>query len=159
MKRIATSAAALAAAAAVTGATLAAPAQAAPASKGNTEVIPNAVLASILVGVEKPFAMGEQGGVEFGITGNPRKGVVKHVGGITITDLAGVDTFELRNFWIVLGDEITVSAVVNGGDRVTLFDVEGDQLVLNATASSVLSGSDAVSGVPVATVDLSEWKF
>lgn len=148
---------ALASASLLTATVVALPASAAPSQKGNTEIIPNDTLASLLVSVEDPFQGGELGGVEFGIVGNPSKGVVKHVGGITITTLAGAE-LELRNFWIDL-DAGTVSAIVNDGDRLTLFTLDGTTLLLNDTSSTAIAGDTSLSGAPVAEADVSEWAF
>lgn len=167
MTRPATAAVALTGAAALAAAAFAAPASAAPNRLGATEIIPNATLASILVDVERPFTDRDgDGAPEFGIVGNPSSGVIKHVGGITITDLAGTTEYELRNFWIdTTGSEITVSAVVNDGDRLTLFTATDDdadgtfELRLNDLSSTVLSGDAALSGVQVADVSGEFWDF
>lgn len=167
MKRTVTAAAALAGATALAATAFAAPATAAPNRLGATEIIPNATLASILVSVEKPFTdRNGNGAPEFGIVGNPRSGVISHVGGITITDLAGTTEYELRNFAIdTTTTPIGVSAVVDGGDRLTLFtatDVDSNgvfELRLNATSSTVLSGSAALAGVQVADVSGQFWNF
>lgn len=167
MKRTVTAAVALAGAAALAAGTFAAPASAAPNRLGATEIIPNATLASILVSVEKPFTdRNGNGAPEFGIVGNPKSGVISHVGGITITDLAGTTEFELRNFAIdTTGDVITVSAVVNDGDRLELFTATDDdangvfELRLNATASTVLSGDAGLAGAQVADVSGEFWNF
>jgi len=167
MKRTVTAAVALAGAIALAGATFAAPASAAPNRLGATEIIPNATLASILVSVEKPFTdRNGNGAPEFGIVGNPASGVIRHVGGITITDLAGATEYELRNFGIdTTGEEITVSAVVNGGDRLTLFTATDDdadgvfELRLNDLSSTVLSGDADLAGLQVADVSGEFWSF
>lgn len=157
MKRTVTAAVALVGAAALAATTFAAPATAAPNRKGNTEIVPNATLASLLVSVQQPFTPGEAGGVEFGIVGNPSDGTIEHVGGITIRTLAG-DEVALRNFVIDL-DAGTVSASVRGAGRVELFDLDGLTLTLNATASTVIAGDTSLTGAPVATADVSEWNF
>ena len=167
MKRTVTAAVAFAGAAALAGAAFAAPASAAPNRLGATEITPNAILASILVSVDKPFTDRDgDGAPEFGIVGNPASGVIKHVGGITITNLAGTTEYALRNFSIdTTGDVITVSAVVNGGDRLTLFTATDDnmdgvfELRLNETSSTVLTGSKDAAGLQVADVSGAFWKF
>jgi hypothetical protein len=167
MKRTVTAAAALVGAVALAGATFAAPASAAPNRLGATEIAPNAVLASILVSVDKPFTDRDgDGAPEFGIVGNPASGVINHVGGITITDLAGTTEYELRNYAIdTTGEEITVSAVVNGGDALTLFTATDDdgngvfELRLNDLSSTVLAGDTSASGLQVADVSGEFWNF
>lgn len=152
-----TTAVAVAAAAALAAVAVAVPAQAAPNRKGNTEIIPNTTLAGLLVSADAPVTAGEQGGVEFGIVGNPNKGPIKHVGGITIESLAG-DELALSNFWIDL-DAGTVSADVAGLGRLDLFELDGLTLTLNATASTAIAGDTSFTGAPVATVDIDEWNF
>lgn len=167
MKRTVTAAVALVGAAALAGATFAAPASAAPNRLGATEIAPNAVLASILVSVDRPFTDRDgDGAPEFGIVGNPANGVIKHVGGITITDLAGTTEYELRNFAIdTTGDVVTVSAVVNGGDALELFTATDDdadgvfELRLNDLSSTVLAGDTSASGLQVADVSGEFWNF
>jgi len=157
MMRSATAAVALVGAAALAAAAFAAPAQAAPNRKGNTEIIPNATLTSLLVSADAPVTPGDAGGVEFGIVGNPNKGVIKHVGGITINTLTG-GQLELSNFWIDL-EAGTVSADVEGLGRLDLFDLDGLTLELNATASGAIAGNASLVGVPVADANIDEWNF
>lgn len=157
MTRTATAAVALVGAAALAAATFAAPAQAAPNRKGNTEIIPNATLTSLLVSADAPVTPGDAGGVEFGIVGNPRKGVVRHVGGITIDTLTG-GQLSLRNFWIDT-QAGTVSAEVDGIGRLELFELDGLTLELNATASGAIAGDASLVGVPVADANIDEWNF
>ncbi|WP_336922589.1 hypothetical protein [Aquipuribacter sp. SD81] len=161
MTRTATAAAALVGAAAL-ALTTAGPAAAAPNSRGATEIVPNEVLASLLVSVDKPYTDRDgDGAPEFGIVGNPSSGVIKHVGGVTVTDLSGENEYSLRNFWIdTTGESITVSAVVNDGDRLELFDVGADlSLALNATSATVLTGDAANAGLVVGSADASFWDF
>lgn len=157
MKRTVTAAVALVGAAALAATTFAAPASATPNRKGNTEIIPNETLAGLLVSVQQPFTAGDLGGVEFGIVGNPTDGTIEHVGGITISTLAG-DEVALRNFIIDLNAG-TVSASVRGIGQVELFDLDGLTLTLNETASTVIAGDASLTGAPVATADISEWNF
>lgn len=102
---------------------VAAPASAAPTTKGQTVVTLDGGFAAALtdlgvrVGVVQP-AYGKGSGVAFPIVGNPSRGVIKHVGGLTLT--AGGTTVSLTNYWIQRG---VISGVVNGGDRLPLFDV------------------------------------
>lgn len=160
MRRTVTTTVALAAATAL--AAVSVPAAAAPNSRGATEIVPNDTLASLLVGVEKPFTDRDgDRAPEFGIVGNPSSGLVKHVGGITI-DTPASGELTLRNFWIDL-DAGTVSADVSTADaslgRLDLFELDGLTLVLNDTASTAIAGSTALSGAPVATADTSYWNF
>jgi hypothetical protein len=156
MTRPATTAVALVGAAALAVA-CAVPAQAAPTRRGNTEIVPNATLASLLVSVDAPVTAGDVGGVEFGIVGNPRRGVVKHVGGITISTLSGGE-LSLRNFWIDTRSG-SVSAQVAGLGRLDLFELDGLTLELNATASGAIAGDASLVGVPVAVANIDEWNF
>lgn len=157
MKRTVTAAVALVGAAALAATAFAAPASAVPTRKGTTEIIPNATLESLLVSVQQPFAAGDQGGVEFGVVGNPADGTIEHVGGLTISTLAG-DEVALRNFVIDLNSG-TVSASVRGAGQVELFDLDGLTLTLNATASTVIAGDTSLTGAPVATANIDEWSF
>ena len=100
MTRSATTAVALVGAAALAAAAFAAPAQAAPNSKGNTEIIPNATLASLLVSADAPVTAGGDRAASSSASSATRSdGVIKHVGGITINTLTG-GQLALSNFWI-----------------------------------------------------------
>ncbi|MFC3687032.1 hypothetical protein [Aquipuribacter hungaricus] len=157
MMRTVTAAAALVGAVAVATAVVAAPASAVPNRRGNTEIVPNATLQSLLVSVDAPVTPGDAGGVEFGIVGQPTSGVVRHVGGITISTLTG-GQLELRNFWIDTGAG-TVSAYVGGVGRLELFELDGLTLELNATASTAIAGDASLVGAPVAEAVVDEWNF
>ena len=142
--------------------TAAGPASAAPTKKGQTVVTLDAGLAGALaglgvdVGVVAP-AYGKDGGVAFPIVGNPSRGVVKHVGGLSLS--AGDTVVTLTNYWI---DGAVVTGVVNGGDRLPLFDVTapGGVVTLDLTdvaagALDGIFGTDALSGsTVVGTADI-----
>jgi hypothetical protein len=141
---------------------VATPATAAPTKKGQTVVTLDPGLAAALtglgvsVGVVRP-AYGKDGGVAFPIVGNPSRGVVKHVGGLSLS--AGDTVVTLTNYWI---DGAVVTGVVNGGDRLPLFDVTapGGVVTLDLTdvaagALDGIFGTDALSGsTVVGTADI-----
>jgi hypothetical protein len=131
---------------------------AAPDKKGTTTVAPSAVTASVLQGLTGPARLTDAGAV-FGIVGNAKKGVIKHVGGLTVAELdpaTAATSVNLSNFWIDTTTG-TVSAVVDGGARADVFAVgAGGALTFTAIASQAVTGSDALTGAAagVATVDL-----
>ncbi len=141
---------------------VAGPATAAPTAKGQTVVTLDAGLAGALaglgvdVGVVRP-AYGKDGGVAFPIVGNPARGTVKHVGGLSLS--AGDTVVTLTNYWI---DGAVVTGVVNGGDRLPLFDVTapGGVVTLDLTdvaagALDDIFGTDALTGsTVVGTADI-----
>lgn len=141
--------------AATTLVAVAAPASAAPTHKGQTVVTLDSGLAAALtglgvdVGVVAP-AYGKDGGVAFPIVGNPSRGVVKHVGGLTLS--AGATTVSLTNYWI---DGSVITGVVNGGARLPLFDVTapGGVVTLDLTdvAAAALDSAFGVSALTGAT--------
>ena len=133
-----------------------APASAAPTAKGQTVVTLDSGLAAALtglgvqVGVVRP-AYGTAAGVAFPIVGNPARGPVKHVGGLSLS--AGTTTVNLTNYWI---DGSVITGVVNGGDRVPLFDITtpGGVLTLDLTdvAAGALNAAFHVSALSGSTV-------
>lgn len=120
---------------------VAAPASAAPTTKGQTVVTLDSGFAAALtslgvrVGVVQP-AYGKGSGVAFPIVGNPSRGVIKHVGGLTLT--AGGTTVSLTNYWIQRG---VITGVVNGGDRLPLFDVTAPGGVVTLDLTDVAAGA------------------
>ena len=127
---------------------VAAPASAAPTTKGQTVVTVDGGLAGALmglgveVGVVKP-AYGKGSGVAFPIVGNSARGVIKHVGGLTLFD--GRTTVSLTNYWI---DGAVITGIVNGGDRVPLFDVTAPGGVITLDLTDIAAGAlNAAFGV------------
>jgi len=125
-----------------------APASAAPTTKGQTVVTLDSGLAAALtglgvqVGVVRP-AYGKGSGVAFPIVGNPARGVIKHVGGLTLS--AGSTTVSLTNYWI---DGAVITGVVNGGDRLPLFDITAPGGVVTLDLTDVAAGAlNATFGV------------
>lgn len=123
-------------------------AQAAPRAKGTTTVTPSALTASVLQGLTGPAELGSQGAV-FGITGNPDRGVIKHVGGLRVAELdpaTAATSLTLSNFWIDTRSA-TVSALVNDGARAVVFAVGADgTLTFTDAASRAVTGSGAITG-------------
>lgn len=126
---------------------------AAPTSKGTTTVAPSALTASVLEGVTGPAQLTAAGAV-FGIVGNPGKGVIKHVGGVTVKELdpaTPATSLTLSNFWIDPAAG-TVSAVVDDGARAVVFTVgAGGALSFTATASRAISGGTTLTGLSAGT--------
>ena len=120
---------------------VATPASAAPTTKGQTVVTLDSGFAAALaglgvqVGVVKP-AYGKGSGVAFPIVGNSARGVIKHVGGLTLT--AGTTTVSLTNYWI---EGAVITGVVNGGDRVPLFDITAPGGVITLDLTDVAAGA------------------
>ncbi len=134
--------------AAATLVAVAAPASAAPTTKGQTVVTLDGGLAAALtglgvqVGVVKP-AYGKGSGVAFPIVGNPARGDIKHVGGLTLS--AGSTTVSLTNYRI---DGAVITGIVNGGDRVPLFDITAPGGVITLDLTDVAAGAlNAAFGV------------
>jgi hypothetical protein len=131
---------------------------AAPDKKGTTTVAPSAITASVLQGLTGPARLTDAGAV-FGIVGNAKNGVIKHVGGLTVAELdpaTAATSVTLSNFWIDTSTG-TVSAVVDGGARADVFAVgAGGTLTFTATASQAVTGSGALTGAVagIATVAL-----
>jgi hypothetical protein len=153
LSRVLSVAAASTAAATALVGTGASAALAAPTHKGTTTVAPSAVTASVLEGVTGPAQLTAAGAV-FGIVGNPAKGVIKHVGGITVQELdptTPATSLTLSNFWIDPAAG-TVSAVVDDGARVVVFTVgAGGALSFTATASQAITGGTALAGASAGT--------
>jgi hypothetical protein len=130
---------------------------AAPQKKGTTTVAPSAVTASVLQGLTGPARLTGAGAV-FGIVGNAKDGVIKHVGGLTVAELdpaTAATSVTLSNLWIDTSTA-TVSAIVDGGARATVFAVGADgTLTFTGTASAAITGGAALTGevAGVATVD------
>jgi hypothetical protein len=127
---------------------VAGPASAAPTTKGQTVVTLDSGFAAALtdldvhVGVVKP-AYGKDSGVAFPIVGNSARGVIKHVGGLSLS--AGGTTVSLTNFWI---DGAVITGIVNGGDRVPLFDITAPGGVVTLDLTDVAAGAlNAAFGV------------
>jgi hypothetical protein len=127
---------------------LTAPASAAPTTKGQTVVTLDGGFSAALtdldvqVGVVKP-AYGKGSGVAFPIVGNPARGVIKHVGGLSLS--AGSTTVSLTNFWI---DGAVITGIVNGGDRIPLFDITAPAGVVTLDLTDVAAGAlNAAFGV------------
>jgi len=127
-------------------------ASAAPTKKGQTVVTLDAGFAAALaglgvdVGVVRP-AYGKDGGVAFPIVGNPARGTIKHVGGLSLS--AGDTVVTLTNFWI---DGAVITGVVNGGDRLPLFDITAPGGVVTLDLTDVAAGAlNAVFGVSALT--------
>ena len=120
---------------------VAAPASAAPTKKGQTVVTLDSGFAAALtslgvqVGAVNP-AYGKGSGVAFPIVGNPARGVIKHVGGLTLA--AGDTTVSLTNYWI---DGAVITGVVNGSDRLPLFDITTPGGVVTLDLTDVAAGA------------------
>ena len=131
---------------------------AAPDKKGTTTVAPSALTGSVLQGLTGPARLTDAGAV-FGIVGNPKSGVIKHVGGLTVAELdpaTAATSVTLSNFWIDTTAG-TVSAIVDGGGRADVFLVgAGGTLTFTAAASAAISGGGSLTGAVagVATVAL-----
>jgi hypothetical protein len=140
----------------VTGA--ATSALAAPMSKGTTTVAPSALTGSVLLGLTGPARLSDAGAV-FGIVGNTKNGVIKHVGGLTVKELdpsTAATSVTLSNFWVDTNNA-TVSAIVNDGARAVVFTLGGDgTLSFTAAASQAVAGNGSLTGLSagVATVAL-----
>lgn len=82
--------------------------------------------------------------VSFPVVGNPAKGVIKHTGGLSLTD--GETVLSLTNYYIS-GASLTAIAAVDGTEigRIPLFDLTGApaQAGCEATANLALSGDAA----------------
>lgn len=137
-------------------ATMAGPAAAVPSDKGTTYITPSAITASVLVDVTNPFTA-NGGAVGFGVVGNPADGTVEHVGGLVVYSPALDRNLSLKNFTIDLTDA-SVSALVPGFGRVTLFTLDGLDLRFTETASQVLLGSSAITGELAGSAAI-EWPF
>ena len=102
----------------------------------------------------------------FPIVGNQKAGVVKHVGGLSLT--GGGETLTLTNYDIVLsGGVLTADAALNGTDlgRINLFDLASApagfscsgvaaELTLDAAAAGALSqvfGAPDLTGADIGT--------
>jgi hypothetical protein len=149
---------------------LAATAFAAPAAAGNkkgtTFVAPSELTGTVLQGVLKPGKLVEGKGAAFRIVGNPKKGPIKHVGGLVVDGSAGIledDDLKLRNFRIKVGKGVVVGNV-EGFGKAKLFtfdpkDAKDDlqaTLFFTETASLAIVGDDSIKGLEagVATIDL-----
>lgn len=172
-----TNVARLAAAAAATaaGVGLIAPSAWAVAPAGNARGVTTVELTSAAVGAlgplaPAPVAPAVLGGsplvAAFPVVGNQNAGVVKHVGGLSLTGAAG--TLSLTNYDIVLSQGVlTADASLNGSDlgRIPLFTVTPEatapgcfasaELFLSPQAagalSSVFGTSTALSGADIGT--------
>lgn len=97
-----------------------------PAQKGHTEVESPLLALAPLIGIEVeaagPASM-DGGTFSLPIVGNAeRTGVLKHVGGISLTTPLGANLTTSDVHYDLESGEVSV--VVNGGDRVHFFDAE-----------------------------------
>jgi hypothetical protein len=126
---------------------------AAPEKKGTTTVAPSTLTAGVLQGLTGPARLTGAGAV-FGIVGNSKNGVIKHVGGLTVTELdpaTAATSITLSNFWIDTTTG-TVSAIVAGVGRVDVFSVDAaGTLRFTSTASAAISGGSTLAGAVAGT--------
>jgi hypothetical protein len=152
---------------ALAAAAFAAPAAAGPDKKGTTTVAPSALTLSVLNKELKPAKLTADGAV-FRIVGNPKKGPIKHVGGLEVDGSEGIledSTLKLRNFRIKVADGVVVGNV-EGFGKAELFTFDpADAADLTATlyftetASLAIVGAAGPGGIDgleagVATIDL-----
>ncbi|MGZ6804553.1 MAG: hypothetical protein ACXVFU_16025 [Nocardioidaceae bacterium] len=136
---------------------VAAPASAAPRTKGTTTVAPSAITASVLEGLTGPAQLTSAGAV-FGIVGRTGTSVIKHVGGLQLAELdpaTPATSLTLSNFWIDTASG-TVSAIVDDTTRATVFKVgAGGVLTFTDAASKAITGTGALTGAVAGTATVS----
>jgi hypothetical protein len=99
---------------------------AAPTQKGHTEVQSGLLDLAELLGILKVQAVApttRTGNVYSSpVVGNWKKGTVKHVGSQLVTNRGSNEQLSIANLWLD-NDTGTASAVINNGDRMTLFTI------------------------------------
>jgi hypothetical protein len=102
-------------------------ASAAPTQKGHTEVQSGLLDLAELFGILKVEAVApttRTGNVYSSpVVGNWEKGTVKTVGSQLLTNRGSNEQMSIANLWLH-NDTGTASAVINNGDRMTLFTIE-----------------------------------
>jgi hypothetical protein len=102
-------------------------ASAAPTQKGHTDVQSDLLNLAEFFGILKVEAIAPStrtGNVySLPVVGNWQKGTVKHVGGQLLTNLGSHEQMSITNLW-QHNDTNTVSGVINGGERMTLFTIQ-----------------------------------
>ncbi len=117
---------------------------------GNTDLTPDAGTVGLLVGagvVPAPIApatVTSGGDFSFPITGgrndvNTFAGEIRHSGGISLTQ--GMTVLELTDFTINVDGDPDLTAVVNGGDRVSILDLDLAGLTVNVDPLDITLGN------------------
>lgn len=129
-------------------------ASAAPTQKGHTDVQSDLLNLAEALGILKAEAIApstRSGNVfSLPVVGNPQKGTVKHVGGQLLKNLGSQEQLSITNLW-QHNDTNTVSGVINGGERMTLFTIQQTSATtanLLFTAGSAALFNDFV-GIPL----------
>ena len=120
------------------------------AAEGSTDLTPDAGTVGLLVGagvVPAPIApatVTSGGDFSFPITGgrndvNTFAGEIRHSGGISLTQ--GMTVLELTDFTINVDGDPDLTAVVNGGDRVSILDLDLSGLTVNVDPLNITLGN------------------
>ena len=124
------------------------------AAEGSTDLTPDAGTVGVLVGAGitpapiAPATVTPGGDFSFPITGgradvNSFAGSITHSGGISLTQ--GGTVLELTDFTINVDGDPDLTAVVNGGDRVSILDLDLSGLTVNVDPLDITLGNAAAS--------------
>ena len=124
------------------------------AAEGSTDLTPDAGTVGVLVGagvVPAPIApatVTSGGDFSFPITGGRNDvttfaGEIRHSGGISLTK--GMDVLELTDFTINVDGDPDLTAVVNGGDRVSVLDLDLSGLTVAVDPLDITLGNVAAN--------------
>jgi hypothetical protein len=133
---------------------LAGTSSAAPTQKGHTDVQSGLLNLAEALGILRAEAIApstKTGNVFLlPVVVNSQKGTIKHVGGQLLTNLGSQEQLSITNLW-QNNDANTVSGIINGGERMTLFTIQpisGTTANLLFTAASAALFNDFV-GLPL----------
>ncbi len=134
------------------------------AAEGSTDLTPDAGTVGLLVGAGitpapiGPATVTPAGDFSFPITGgrladNTFEGEVRHSGGISLTQ--GMTELRLTDFTINVDGDPDLTAVVNGGDRVSVLDLDLSGLTVGLDPLDITLGNAAANISPDAAAALS----
>ena len=124
------------------------------AAEGSTDVTADAGTVALLVGAGiipapiAPASLTPAGDFSFPITGgrladNTFEGEIRHSGGISLTQ--GMNVLELTDFTINVDGDPDLTAVVNGGTRVSILDLDLSGLTVDLDPLDITLGNVAAN--------------
>ncbi len=120
------------------------------AAEGSTDLTPDAGTIGVIVGAGitpapiSPATVTPAGDFSFPITGgradvNTFAGEIRHSGGISLT--RGMDVLELTDFTINVDGDPDLTAIVNGGPRVSILDLDLSGLTVDVDPLDITLGN------------------
>lgn len=120
------------------------------AAEGSTDLTPDAGTVGVIVGAGitpapiPPATVTPSGDFSFPITGgrndvNTFAGEIRHSGGISLT--RGMDVLEMTDFTINVDGDPDLTAIVNGGPRVSVLDLDLSGLAVDVDPLNITLGN------------------